>query len=169
MCNTYKTHRHFQPLFISFQQAHSNSLHYKLCSYSNLAEGLSIQFMLKTLSHMHSCTLTHSHTHPNGVGKFEIATFSDTGSPTYQIAPPWVCNKHHQMSGCDSFKFKLDQLTSVSVLVIRKFVQLREWDRNPHPSTVLYEVSSHSPCSRVRSCFYRVLKIDFSCCSQTVP
>lgn len=60
-CATLKAHRHFQPFFISFQQTHSSSFHYKLCNYSNLAEGLSIQFMLKPLSHMHSCTLTRTH------------------------------------------------------------------------------------------------------------
>jgi len=50
------------PFFTSFQQARSSSFHYKLCNYSNLAEGLSIQFMLKPVSHMHACTLTHTHT-----------------------------------------------------------------------------------------------------------
>lgn len=59
-CATLKAHRHFQPFFISFQQACSSYFHYKLCNYSNLVEGLSILFMLKPLSHMHSRTFTHT-------------------------------------------------------------------------------------------------------------
>lgn len=148
-CATLKAHRHFQPFFISFQQACSSYFHYKLCNYSNLIEGLSILFMLKPLSHMHSCTLTHTCTHILREGSSKKPLSSDIEKSTYQIAPPWVHSKHHQMSGCGSFKFKLDQLTSVSFLAIRKFVQLGEWGRNPHPSAVLFEVPTHSPFLRV--------------------
>lgn len=125
-CATLKAHTHFQPFFISFQQACSSYFHYKLCNYSKLVEGLSILFMLKPLSHMHSCTLTHICTHILREGSLKKPLSSDIGKSTYQIVPPWVHNKHHQMSECGSFKFKLDQLTSVSFLAIRKFVQLRE-------------------------------------------
>lgn len=125
-CATLKAHRHLQPFFISFQQACSSYFNYKLCNYSNLVEGLSILFMLKPLSHALLHTHTHMHTYPKGrEGSLKKPLSSDIGRSTYQIAPPWVPNKHHQMSGCGSFKFKLDQLTSVSFLAIRKFVQLR--------------------------------------------
>lgn len=84
------------------------------------------------------------HTYPKGrEGSLKKPLSSDIGRSTYQIAPPWVHNKHHLLSGCGSFKFKLDQLTSVSFLVIRKFVQLGEWGRNPYPSAVLFEVPTH--------------------------
>lgn len=68
-CATLKAHRHLQPFFISFQQACSSYFNYKLCNYSNLVKGLSILFMLKPLSHMHSCTLTHTGTHILREGK----------------------------------------------------------------------------------------------------
>lgn len=63
------------PFSISFQQACSSYFHYKLCNYSNLVEGLSILFMLKPFSHMHSCTFTHTCTHILREGEFEKATF----------------------------------------------------------------------------------------------
>lgn len=158
-----------QPFFISFQQACSSYFHYKLCNYSNLVEGLSILFMLKPLSHMHSCTLTHTCTHILWEGSLKKPLSSDIGRSTHQIAPPWVHNKHHQMSGCGTFKFKLDQLTSVSFLAVRKFVQLREWGRNPHPFAVLFEVPTHSPFLRVTHLSYHVPKMDFSSCLLNVP
>lgn len=59
--------QHLKPTDTSspFQSPFSKHVlvHYKPCNYSSLAERLSIHFMLKSLSYMHSCTLTHAHTH----------------------------------------------------------------------------------------------------------
>lgn len=170
-CATLKAHRHFHPFFISFQQACSSYFHYKLCNYSNLVEGLSILFMLKPLSHMHSCTLTHTCTHilREGKGVWNSHFLLPLGNLLTRLLFPGCTINTTKMSGCGSFKFKLDQLTSVSFLAIRKFVQLGEWGRNPHSSAVLFEVPIHGPFLRVTHLSYHVLKMDSSSCLLNVP